>query len=193
MLYDRQCHGNSAVAFVYCDHDTRELQTTRNLMGALLGQLIVHFPAEHQIVRDLLVRQENDRPLDLHTVLSFLERIITTGLFSRIQLCADGLDELIPSHHRSFLNALASLHKFSTVSFLFFGRDNAGVWAQVKSSFHGTVAADTNYKIIGDMTVGDRRLFLRRRLEEDKEGRGFTDELRDLIFEHLAPSDSTCV
>jgi hypothetical protein len=188
-LYDYQTQDGSAVAFVYCDHTTRELQTTRNLIGTLLGQIIVQLPADDPIILDLQKRQENERPLDVQTILLFIERVIVSGRFTRVRFGADGLDELLPSNHGAFLDALFSFAKFPNVSFILFGRDNAGVWEQVKCSF--SPPGEAYFKITGEMTVDDRRLFIRKRLEKDKEGKQFNEELQNFIFEHLAPSDST--
>jgi hypothetical protein len=190
-IYDYQAQHNSGLAFVYCDHADRDQQTARNLLASLLGQLIIQFPVNHPIVKDLLERHVNDRHPDLPTVISFLKQIAESYHFECIRFGADGLDELIPANQGEFLDSLASLCKLSTVSCLLFGRNNAGVRDQVDSSFD--IVPRSHMIITGDLTRADRRLFLQHQVEKHKMGRHFDQEIRDIIFDNLAPSNSTYV
>jgi hypothetical protein len=193
-LHRLQLTDNSALAFVYCDHTIQGEQTPTNLIGSLLGQLTNRLSEDHPIVDELLQRQSSNKLLDLKSGLEYIRHICTTGSFTAIRLGADGLDELLKQHRSGFLHALAALSSIPDVHFLFFGRNHSGIQIEVDKYFQKNTSTSVVYlELTGDLTVDDRRLFLQERLDKDKDGMMFDEDLRTFIFEKLAPSDSTYV
>ena len=72
MLYRCQSKENSVLAFLYCNHVSREQQTASNLMGALLGQLIDRLSFRNPIVEDLIRCRSEGKPLDLNTIVDYI-------------------------------------------------------------------------------------------------------------------------
>jgi hypothetical protein len=191
VLYDYQAKDNSGVAFVYCDHASRDQQTAQNILASFLSQLIIHFPSDNPIVKDLLECEANDELPDLLTIRSFLQRIAESHRFNCIRFGADGLDELIPANQAEFLDSLGPLCKLSSVSCLLFGRKNAGVQEQVESSFD--TVPRLHFIITGDMTKADLGLFVRQQVGKHKTARNFDNNTRDIIFDNLVHSKLTYV
>jgi hypothetical protein len=191
-LHKLQNTDNSAFGFVYCDHTIQEVQTPTHFIGSLLAQLTNRLPENNSIVTELLMRQTEEKDLDLASGIDYIGRIATSCSSSIIRLGADGLDELRKEHRSGFLNALSILSRIPNVRFLCFGRNHSGVQGDVESCFQD-LSSTTYLEITGVLTVDDRQLFLEQRLAKDKDGRGFDEELRTLIIEKLAPLDSTYV
>jgi hypothetical protein len=191
-LHRLQSTDNSALAFVYCDHTVSSEQTPTKLIGSLLAQLTNHLPESHPIITELLMRQTEEKDLDLASGIEYIRRIATTSPSTTIRFGADGLDELRKEHRSGVLHALSSLLLLPNVHFLCFGRDHCGIQSEVESCFQ-KLTSITHLEITAALTVNDRQLFLKQRLATDKDGRGFDEELRTLIIEKLAPLDSTYV
>jgi hypothetical protein len=191
-LHRLQSTGNSALAFVYCDHTVSGEQTPTKLIGSLLAQLINHLPESHLIITELLMRQTEEKDLDLASGVEYIRRIAMTSPSITIRFGADGLDELRKEHRSGFLHALSSLLLLPNVRFLCFGRDHCGIQSEIESCFQ-ELTSITHLEITGALTVNDRQLFLKERLAMNKDSKGFDDELRTLIIEKLAPLDSTYV
>jgi hypothetical protein len=192
-LHRLQIVDNSVLAFVYCDYTIQGEQTPVNLIGTLLGQLINRLPHGHPLINELLERRSSNILLDVASGVDYIRRICTLDLFSAVRLGADGLDELLPEHRSRFLRELARLSHITKVQLLFFGRDNAGIQDDVDSFFRPVGSVPVHFKITGEMTLLDRRLFLRETLQTHRNGRTFDHALQDLILDRLAPCDSTYV
>jgi hypothetical protein len=194
-LHRLQFTDNSALAFVYCDHTVQAEQTPTSLIGSLLGQLTNRLAEDHPIVKELLQRQSSNKLLDLTSGINYLRRICTSGQFTAIRLGADGLDELLKEHRSGFIRTLGALSSsVPNIHFLLFGRDHCGIQTEVDKCFLKETNASVLYLgITGDLTVDDRRLFLQERLDKDKDGMFFDEDLRTLVAEKLAPLDSTYV
>ena len=191
-LHRLQSTDNSALAFVYCDHTISEEQTPTKLIGSLLAQLTNHLPENNPIVAELLIRQTEEKDLDLASGIDYIRRIAMISSFTTIRLGADGLDELRKEHRSSFLHALTSLACIPNICFLCFGRDHCGIQSEVESCFQ-ELSSIAHLEITGALTIDDRRLFLEQKLTRYKDGRWFDEELRNLIVDKLAPLDSTYV
>ena len=161
-------------------------------MGALLGQLLNRITSDNSIVKELIQCQNEEKLLDLNTIVDYIRRISSSGQLAFIRLGADGLDELLPEHRTVFLKALGTLSMESNIRFLFFGRDNSGIQTEVGKSFGGPESFIC-YKIIGASTVDDRQLFLQDCLMRSKDWSLLDDSIKDMIFSHLAGPDSTFV
>jgi hypothetical protein len=184
-----QSTDNSALAFVYCDDSVQKDQTPTNLIGSLLGQLTNRLSEEHPVVKELLRRRLDNKLVDLASGIDYIRRISTSNQLAKIRIGADGLDELIKEHRLRLLRELATLSHLHNVHFLFFGRSHSGIQDDIHSCFQ-EITSTAYLEITGNLTVGDRRLFLQEKL---KDSEGFDEELRTLIIEKLAPLDSTYV
>ena len=129
-----------------------------------------------------------DLELTFHSLLVLGPVLLLDSL-----VALDGLDELLPEHRSRFLDELATLSCIANIQFLFFARDNSGVQADVDRSFETSGSVPAHFKITGDMTLHDRRIFLQEMLRKHKNARTFNPALRDMILSKLAPSDSTYV
>jgi hypothetical protein len=183
---------NSALAFVYCDHMVQEEQTPIHLICSLLAQLTNRLPDNSPIMTELLMRQREGRVLDLACGLEYIRRIALCSPVTTVRLGADGLDELCGEYRSGFLHALAALSSTPNIQFLFLTRDDLGIRAEVDISFQ-EMKLVTYLEITGALTVGDRRLFLQDRLDNDEVGSLFDEDLRTLILDKLVPMDSTYV
>jgi hypothetical protein len=186
-----QTSDNSAVAFVYCDHTIQGEQTPTNLIGALLAQLTNRLADDDPVVRELLQRHASNKLVDLNSGIDYIHRVCMSGSLSAVRLGVDGLDELLPEYRSRFLHELANLLHRTDIQFLFFGRDNSGIQADVDRSFGTSDSLPIHFKITGDMTLHDRRIFLEEALQRHKNARTFSPELREMILHKIAPSDST--
>jgi hypothetical protein len=169
-------------------------QTTTHLIGSLLAQLTNRLPKNSPIIRELLVRQKEGNHLDLASGLEYIRRFATSSPVTTIRLGADGLEELSTDneHRSSFLHALAALSCTPNIRFLLFTRSHSRVRSDVDISFQ-RVRSVTYIDITAALTVGDRRLFLQDRLDSDETGSLFDEDLRTLVLDKLATTDSTYV
>jgi ankyrin repeat protein len=195
MLYRYQSEDNSSLAFVYCDHTIQKDQTPTNLIGALLAQLTNRLSYDHPVMKELLEQQRDNKLLDVTSGIAFIRRLCTSDSFSVVRVGVDGLDELLRECRSRFLDSLASISSIPKVQFLFFARDNCGIQGDVNSYFGSKPSSPQpqHFNITGDVTLPDRRLFLEEKMQRHENGRTFDSELRALILDKLAPSDSTYV
>jgi hypothetical protein len=189
-LYQRQSTDNSALAFVYCDHNAQKDQTPTNLIGCLLGQLTNRLSDDDPIIKELRQRKSDNKLVDFASGIRYIRRISTYNSLNIIRIGADGLDELLKEHRLKLLHELAALSSLHNIHFLFFGRNRSGIQGDIQSCFRD-MASMTYLEITGDLTVDDRRLFLKERLGLYKASRGFEEELCTLIIEKLASLNST--
>jgi hypothetical protein len=169
-------------------------QTPTHLIGSLLAQLTNRLPDDSPIITELLVRQREGEALDLTSALGYIERIAASNPVTTIRLGADGADELRTGkeYRSSFLQALAALSCTPNIQLLFFTRNHTGVRSDVDMCFR-EIRSVTYWEITGALTLGDRRLFLQDRLDSDEVGTLFDEDLRTLILEKLAPTNSSYV
>jgi hypothetical protein len=178
-------------AFVYCDHTNQEEQTPTHLIGALLAQLTNGLPSDDSIMTELSKRQEQSRSLDHTSGVGYIRRIAKSNPDMTIRLGVDGLDELRKDHCSSFLRDLANLSDLPNIRFLFFGRESSGIRNIITRSFSQINTLVACLQITEYLTLADRKLFLRVKLNAD--GEKFDEELHTLILEKLAAPNSTYV
>ena len=97
------------VAGLYCDYLDRKEQTTSNILGAMLKQLI-----GSGIIPDDINRAFQDakrhfggvRP-EVPELLKMLKAAI--GQWRRVVICIDGLDESLAAHRAGLLSALQAI------------------------------------------------------------------------------------
>ena len=180
------------MGFVYCDHVSGGEQTATHLTGALLGQLINCLTSDNTIAKELIECQRKEKLLCLNTSIAYIRRIASSGQFTVVRLGADGLDELLPNHRAAFLTSLGDLSAVVNIQFLFFGRDNSGIQAELGNAFGGDDSFIC-HEITGERTANDRNLFLRECLGRSKDWNSLDDDTKNTIFTQLAGPESTLV
>ena len=164
------------VAGLYCDYLDRKEQTTSNILGAMLKQLI-----GSGIIPDDIRRAFEDakrhfggvRP-EVPELLKMLK--VATGQRQRMVICIDGLDESLAVHRTGLLTALQAIaQEMSNVRLFLTGRPF--IRPEVKRYFPNV---DT---ILVSPTREDTETFLRMKLDGDPEPDAMDDHLRADIME----------
>jgi hypothetical protein len=150
-------------------------------------------PYNSPVMTELLKRYTEGRYLDRTSSIDYIRRIaIESSPAIMIRLGVDGFDELRKDHRISFLQDLAKLSNIPNIRFLFFGRDTS-MRGDIKKSLFQQNTSIAYFQITEKLTVGDRQLFLQRRLDEHPSGEEIGNDLRTLIMKKLAAQDSTYV
>ena len=164
------------IAGLYCDYLDRKEQTTSNILGAMLKQLIGSGIIPNDISRafeDAKRHFGGVRP-ELPELLKMLRRAI--GQRQRVVICIDGLDESLAAHRTGLLTALQAIaQKLPNVRLFLTGRPF--IRPEVERYFPNV---DT---IIVSPTREDTEAFLRMRLDGDPEPDAMDDHLRADIME----------
>jgi hypothetical protein len=93
------------LGYVYCDYRDQKRQTTENILGAVLKQLLGLLPETPEAILKLYEEQANQRKPLSSTDAKVLLRI-TCAQFSKVYVCLDALDELEPRDLRRLLELL---------------------------------------------------------------------------------------
>jgi hypothetical protein len=81
------------LGYIYCDYRDQKEQTTENILGAILNQLLRLLPEIPEAVLKLYAERVNrGNPLSLTDAVDLLG--ITCAQFSKVYVCLDALDEL---------------------------------------------------------------------------------------------------
>jgi hypothetical protein len=81
------------VGYMYCDYQDQEEQTTENILGAVITQLLRILPEMPEAVLKLYGDRVNQKkPLSLEDAHNIF--YITCAQFSKVYVCLDALDEL---------------------------------------------------------------------------------------------------
>ena len=164
------------VAGLYCDYLDRKEQTTSNILGAMLKQLI-----GSGIIPDDIRRAFEDakkhfggvRP-EVPELLKMLKTAIEQR--QRVVICVDGLDESLAAHRTGLLSALqAIIQELSNVGLFLTGRPF--IRPEVERYFPNV---DT---IVVSPTREDTEAFLKMKLDADPEPDAMDDRLRADIME----------
>ena len=164
------------VAGLYCDYLDRKEQTTSNVLGAMLKQLM-----RSGTVSDDMFKAFEDakrhfggvRP-EVPDLLKMLKAAIRQR--QRVVICIDGLDESLAAHRIGLLSALrAIVCELPNVRLFLTGRPF--IRPEVERYFPNV---DT---ILVSPTREDTEAFLRIKLDEDPEPDAMDDRLRADIME----------
>ena len=108
-LHDQACGQNIAVLSLYCDYQAQKDQSAINMIGSLLGQVVVggaRIPVEVKSAFDGS-KKRGGQGLRLPSMLKLL--IKTTNSFERVYICIDAADELLPQNRSELLRALRQI------------------------------------------------------------------------------------
>ena len=161
---------------LYCDYLDRKEQTTSNILGAMLKQLM-----GGRIIPDDIRKAFEDAKRhfggvhpDVPELLKMLKTAI--GQRRRVVICIDGLDESLAAHRTGLLSALqAIIQELPNVRLFLAGRPF--VRPEVERYFP---SVDT---ILVSPTREDTEEFLRIKLDGDSEPDAMDDRLRGDIME----------
>lgn len=113
---------NIGVAYIYCDHERKNQQRTKDLLASLLKQLSRHRPRLPESVRLLYTGRSGEPPsaLELWRALSSV-----ASLFKRVFIVIDGMDEFEGGNYSrtTFLERLASLQDEQSTNLLVTARN----------------------------------------------------------------------
>ena len=178
LVIDRFCGSGQDMRVVglYCDYLDRKEQTTSNMLGAMLKQLVRRGDIPEDI-RNAFEKAEDHiggvRP-EVAELVNMLKTAI--GRRQRVVLCIDGLDECLVGHRSGLLRSLQSMVRESPNVRLFItGRPF--ITGEIKKHFPH---ADT---ITVSPTKEDTEAFLEMKLDGDPEPDAMDEGLRSDIME----------
>ena len=155
----------------YCDFRDQREQTTTNIMGAILRQLVVRGEVLED-VRKAFKKAKNEvggRSLRLPDMVQMLKHALAT--LPQVFVCIDALDECLPQHLLELLVSLKGILLESRRTRIFFtGRPQ--VRAEITRHFTGSVTVPISPKI------HDIERYLEKKLEMDTELYAMSDSLR---------------
>ena len=178
LVIDRFCGSGQdmRVAGLYCDYLDRKEQTTPNMLGAMLKQLVGRGDIPEDIQNAFEKAEDHIggvRP-KVPELVNMLKMAI--GRRQRVVMCIDGLDESLVAHRNGLLRSLQSIVRESPNVRLFItGRPY--ITGEIKKYFPHV---DT---ITVSPTKEDTEVFLEMKLDGDPEPDAMDKHLRSDIME----------
>lgn len=183
-LCDQARTDDIAVAGIYCDFWGQAEQSTLNILGAILKQLV----GEREIPEHVLQafqktkRESGSRGLRVPDLTRMLKTAI--ALIPRVFICIDALDEVHPKHLSKLLTSLQDIIRESPNTRVFLtGR--AHIIGEIKENLPGVVVVPVS------STEGDIETYLKMRLGQDPKPDAMDSDLRadilKLIPEKCSP------
>ena len=174
-LCDRAAEESIAVAGLYCDFLSQQEQTTINIMGAILRQLIGRGGIPNYL-REAFQKSETEfggrGPL-LTDLIGMLRAAIAS--LPRVFICLDALDEFLPKYLPELLELLRDIVLECPRTRIFLtGRPHVGGDIQRYFSKAVVIPVSTN--------PDDIRNYVKMRLDRDTEPEAMSNDLRmDII------------
>ena len=166
-LYDQARGKNTAVVGLYCDFLAQQYQSTTNMLGAILKQLVSRGGIPEHIRE--AKREFGGRGLRLSDMVEILRKTATQP--HRIFVCIDALDELAPKHRRQLLESLQEIVRVSpNIRILLTGRPH--IHDEIVEFFSKAV------QIPISPAQGDVKNYLEMRLKGDTTPKAMDDQLR---------------
>jgi len=160
-LCDEAVEGNPTVVCFYFDFAARNEQSSVNMLGSLLRQLVSGQREIPEVVARAFQKEKmsiGGRGLQVSGILKMLQTIIATR---RTFICVDALDECVPDHRMVVLESLGQILQGSPDTRLFMtGRSH--VRSEVERGLSGSAA----FMFILATEDGVLR-FLREKLRKD--------------------------
>ena len=164
------------VVGLYCDYLDRKEQTTSNILGAMLKQLIGsgNVPGDIRKAFEDAKRHFGGVGSETTELLKMLKVVIAQRKW--VVICIDGLDESFEAHRTSLLSALqVVVREMPNVRLFLTGRPF--IRPEVERYFP---TVDT---ILVSPTREDTEAFLRMKLDRDSEPDAMDESLREEIME----------
>ena len=170
-----------AVAYVYCDFSTRNMQSASAVLGSVLKQVVgalEEIPDEVQKAFERSKRQVDGCGLRLPEILDMLTKSLSS--LKRGFICVDALDEFPTKHRAQLWNSLQRVVRECPNTRLFLtGRP------QIRAEVEGYFPGDA-YLVIVEPTSGDIRRYIEERLKEDLDT-GTIDEVLRADIRRVIP------
>jgi len=170
-LCDRAQDDDIAVAGLYCDFLSQQDQTTTNIMGALLKQLVNRggIPDHLREAFQNAKKEFGGRAPRLADLMGMLKIVIAS--LPRVFICIDALDECLLKHLPEILESLRDIVQESPRTRIFLtGRPH--VWEDVQRYFSKAVVIPIS------PNRGDIRNYVEMRLDRDSEPEAMSNDLR---------------
>ena len=161
-LCDGPCEEDITIAMFYCNFDDQREQTTTNIIGAILKQLVVRGEVLEgvQMAFEKAKKEVGGRGLRLPEIVQMLKQSITA--LPHVFICIDALDECLPKHLKELLVSLKEIRQESQRTRIFFtGRPQ--VEAEITRYFTTGVIVPISPK------THDIERYLEKKLEMDTE------------------------
>jgi len=175
-LCDESGEEEIAVAMFYCDFRDQQKQTTTNIIGAILKQLLVRgeVPEDVQTAFRKAKREVGGRGLRLPDMVRMLKQAIAR--LPPVFICIDALDECLPKHLLELLISLKDILQESLSARIFFtGRPQ--VETEITRHFTtGVIVVPISPK------TWDIKRYLENKLKMDTEHYAMCDDLRSDIL-----------
>jgi len=186
-LCDQAKDEDIVVACLYYDFHAQQEQTTINVIGAILKQLVSRGGISKD-VREALQEGKGEvggRPPQLVDLMRMLR--IAIASLPRVFICVDALDECLPKHLPELLEFLRDIVRESPRTRIFLtGRPHVG--DDIQRYFPKPVMIPISPK------PGDISNYLQKRLERDTESQAMNSGLRaDVVRIILERISDTCV
>ena len=174
-LCDQPCEEEIAIAMFYCDFRDQREQTTTNIVGAILKQLVVREEVlEH--VQNAFQKAKSEvggRGLRLPDMVQMMKQAVVA--LPQVFICVDALDECLPKHLLELLVSLKNILQESPRTRIFVtGRPQ--VRAEIIRHFAGSVMVPISPK------THDIERYLEKKLKMDTESDAMSDTLRAEIL-----------
>jgi len=170
-LCDKPFDGVAATAMFYCDFRDQQQQTTTNIIGAILKQLIVRSEVLED-VREAFQKAKTEvggRGLRLPDMVQMLRQAVAT--LPQVFICIDALDECLPKNLRELLVSLKDILEESPRTRIFVtGRPQ--VKGEITRHFTTVIIVPISPK------TDDIKRYLEEKLEMDTECDAMSDGLR---------------
>ena len=170
-LCDKAEEENIAVVGLYCDFISQQEQTTTNIIGAILKQLVGR-EGTPKYLREAFQKAKKEfggRGPRLADLMGMLRTAIAS--LPRIFICLDALDECLPKYLPELLESLRNIVQESPTTRIFLtGRPHVGEDVQRYFSKAVIIPISPN--------TGDIQNYVEMRLDRDSEPEAMSDGLR---------------
>jgi len=164
-----------AVAGLYYDYLAQEEQSTTNMLGAILKQLLERNGIPEHVRQAFREEKKGfgGRAAQLLNLMKILKTTIAS--LSEVFICIDGLDECVPDNRRELLESLRDVVQASPTTRVFLsGRPH--IRDEIKRYFAKAVMI----RVIP--TIRDIERYLKMRLDRDNIPSAMDDKLRAEIM-----------
>ena len=170
-LCDRVAEESITVAGLYCDYLSQQEQTTTNIMGAILRQVVGRGGIPNNL-REAFQKSKTEfdgrGPL-LADLIGMLRTVIAS--LPRVFICLDALDECLPKYLPELLESLRDIVRESSRTKIFLtGRPHVGEYVQRYFSKAVLMPISSN--------PDDIRNYVEMRLDRDTEPVAMNKDLR---------------
>jgi len=159
------------VAGLYCDYLAQKEQSAKNMLGAILKQLLERDGIPEPL-RQFFRKEKRGfggRAVQLLDLVEMLKIALTS--LPEVFICVDGLDECLPNNRRELLESLRDIVRaFPTTRVFLSGRPH--IRDEIKKYFTGAVM------IAVIPTIGDIERYLEMRLDRDPTPSAMDHDLR---------------